>query len=181
MNLYIFASALSVYIMCDFLLLCQRRLSRQTPINFIILVIATLCQGYLLSMTCLTYNPESVFYVFVVTSATFIGMTLYSVFVKRDVGVRGSILTGSIFGGIALGICLTQFEQSGFIYMPICCLFIFIALTFVSIDTQMMLKEKRYGICQDDYVVASLMLFVDFINIFTHICSVVRKKKKGKR
>lgn len=116
--------------------------------------------------------------VFVITTSCFVGMTLYGLCARRDVGVRGSILSGAVAGGIALGFVLTQFEESGMIYLAVCCLFIFIAVTFVAIDTQMMLKERRYGIGDEDHVVAALMLFVDFINVFTHICSVVRKKKK---
>jgi FtsH-binding integral membrane protein len=106
-------------------------------------------------------------------------MTVYSLCARRDVGVRGSILTGSFFAGAALGVVLTQYSNTGFlIYLAISCLFVFIGMTFVAIDTQMMLKERRYGISSDDYVVAALMLPIDFINVFTHICSVVRKKKK---
>lgn len=116
--------------------------------------------------------------VFIVATSSFVGMTLYGLCAKRDVGVRGSILTGAFFGGAALGAVLTQFPKSEIIYLSVSCLFVFIGLTFVAIDTQMMLKERRWGISTDDYVVAALMLFIDFINVFTHICSVVRKKKK---
>lgn len=177
-NFYLFWVALAIYLMCDLCMLCRRRLSRQVPINFIILLIATLCQGYMLSLTCATYTPECVFMVFVVATSTFVGMTLYSLCARRDVGVRGSILSGAVAGGVALGVVLTQFSESDIIYLAVCCLFVFIALTFVAVDTQMMLKERRYGISHEDYVVAALMLFVDFVNIFTHICSVVRRKKK---
>lgn len=177
-NFYFFWVAFAVYLACDLCLLCQRRLSRQAPVNFIILLIATLCQGYMLSLSCTTYTPESVFMVFGVASATFVGMTLYGLCARKDVGVRGSILSGAVAGGVALGAVLTQFSQSDIIYLAVCCLFVFIALTFVAIDTQMMLKERRYGISHEDYVVAALVLVVDFFNIFTHICKVVRKKKK---
>lgn len=42
----------------------------------------------------------------------------------------------------------------------------------------MILKERHWGISHEDYVVAALVLVIDFVNIFTHVCKVVRKKKK---
>lgn len=108
-NFYLFWVSLGVYVICDVCLLCQRRLSRQAPLNLIILVIATLCQGYMHSLTCMTYTPECVLMVFLVTSSVFIGMTLYGLSARKDVGVRGSILAGAVAGGIALGVVLTQF------------------------------------------------------------------------
>jgi len=177
-NFNLFYLAIVAYLVCDICLLCERRLSRQAPVNFIILFVATLCQGYILSMTTLSYNPESVLKVFLISTSTFIGMTLYGLFARKDVGVHGSILSAVVAGGIALAVVLTQFEQSDIIYLTICNLFVFIGLTFVAIDTQMILKERHWGISHEDYVVAALVLVIDFVNIFTHICKVVRKKKK---
>jgi len=45
----------------------------------------------------------------------------------------------------------------------------------------MMLKEKRWGIGAGDYIVATLMLYVDFVNIFVHTCRVIYKKKMKKK
>lgn len=87
------------------------------------------------SYTCMTYAPDSVLMVFMVTSATFIGMTLYGIGARKDVGVRGSILAGAVAGGIALGVVLTQFQDSSILYLSISSLFVFISLTFVAIDT----------------------------------------------
>jgi FtsH-binding integral membrane protein len=119
--------------------------------------------------------------VFLVATSAFIGMTLYGLAARTDIGVKGSIGAAMIAAGLALAIVFTQFEKSAIIYMSFCCIFVFAAIVFVAIDTQMILKEKRYGITQDDYVVAALVLVIDFFNVFTHICKVVRRKKRGSR
>lgn len=144
--IYFFWAALGIYATCVLILLCQRRISRQAPINYIILLIATLCQGYMLSLTSHTYNPQCVFMVFIVATSAFIGMTLYGLCARKDVGVRLSILSGAVAGGVALGFVLTQFSETEIIYLAVSCLFIFMALVFVCVDTQMMLKERHYGI-----------------------------------
>jgi FtsH-binding integral membrane protein len=47
--------------------------------------------------------------VFIVASSAFVGMTLYGLCARKDVGVRLSILSGAVAGGFALGFVLTQF------------------------------------------------------------------------
>ena len=73
--------------------------------------------------------------VFMVTSSSFIGMTLYAICAGKDVGVRGSIIAAAITGGLALGTVLTQFQNSSAIYLTVTSLFVFISFTFVAIDT----------------------------------------------
>lgn len=145
-NFYLFWIALGCYVICDVCLLTRRELSRREPTNYLILLAATLCQGYILSQTCRTYTPECVFMVFLIATSAFAGMTLYGLAARRDIGVKGSIGAALLAAGLALAIILTQFEKSDIIYISFCCIFVFAAIVFVAIDTQMILKEKRYGI-----------------------------------
>lgn len=180
-NFYLFWSAIGVYAICDLMLICQRHLSRQAPINYVILLLATLCQGWILSFTTHTYTPQSVFMVFIVATSAFLGMTLYGLCARKDVGVRLSILSGAVAGGVALGFVLTQFSESEIIYLAISCLFVFISLVFVCIDTQMMLKERHFGITPQDYIVGTLLLWVDFVNLFNAVYKAYKWKKRGKK
>jgi FtsH-binding integral membrane protein len=45
----------------------------------------------------------------------------------------------------------------------VCTLF---AMIFIVIDTQMIIGEGKYGVTHDDYIVGSLVLYIDFINLF---------------
>ena len=119
--------------------------------------------------------------VFIMTTSAFIGMTIYGFAARRDIGVKSSIISALLSALVALVIIMTQFKNSDIIYISFCSIFIFVAIVFVAIDTQMILKERRYGITQDDYVVATLVLVVDFFNIFTHTCKAIAKKKRGSR
>lgn len=84
--------------------------------------------------------------VFLVATSAFVGMTIYGFAARRDIGVKGSIGAAVLAAGLALAVVFTQFEKSSIIYMSFCCIFVFVAIVFVAIDTQMILKEKRYGI-----------------------------------
>lgn len=145
-NFYLFWLALAGYVMCDACLLMRRELSRQEPTNYLILLAATLCQGFILVQSCRTYTPECVFMVFLIATSAFIGMTIYGYAARRDIGVKSSIITALLSALVALVLVTTQFKNSDLIYISFCSIFIFVAIVFVAIDTQMILKERRYGI-----------------------------------
>lgn len=137
----------------------------------------------MLSLTCNSYDPHSVFMVFIVATATFTGMALHGLCARKDLAVRQSMLAGVVAGGLTLIGILASWPGalSSIGYILPCCLGIFIALAFVVVDTHMMLKEKYWGIGAGDYIVATLMLYVDFINMFLTTCIVIYKKKTKKK
>jgi FtsH-binding integral membrane protein len=40
-----------------------------------------------------------------------------------------------------------------------------------------MLSERRYGLTKDDYIIASMMLYIDFIRIFYNLVRFFGKRK----
>ena len=63
--------------------------------NYFILALITLGESYMLSMICIEYTPESVLMVFILTCASFIGMTFYAFFTKHDISIFYSITSGA--------------------------------------------------------------------------------------
>ena len=52
-----------------------------------------------------------------------------------------------------------------------------LSLVFVSIDSQMMIQKKHYGIGYDDYLLGAIMLYADFINLFLLPISLCLKRR----
>ena len=59
-----------------------------------------------------------------------------------------------------------------------CCLGLFLFGFYLVIDTQMIIGNKRLGISIDDYVVGALLLYIDIIQIFIYILSLLGGGKK---
>lgn len=78
------------------MLICNKPLARQVPINYFILGFITLSESYLLSIICSEYTPESVLRVFVLTSSAFIGMSFYAMTTKIDVTIFYSLTAGIV-------------------------------------------------------------------------------------
>ena len=151
--------------------MCFGRIARKVPINYIILMILTACESYTLSLTVAQYEPRDVFQTFLLTAISFLGMSLYAMSTRKDLSIYGSVVAGSAFCMITIGI-LMIFFSAPWLRMLYSGAALWLALVFVAVDTQLILKKRKHGIGYDDFVRASAMLYIDFINLFIHIISL---------
>jgi FtsH-binding integral membrane protein len=73
---------LDMVIICS--LSCCENLARKVPTNYILLLVFTLCQSYMVSFTCTCYTKESVVVAAVGTAALVGGLTAYAFCAKTD-------------------------------------------------------------------------------------------------
>ena len=132
------------------------------PVNYAILAFVTLSESYLLSVVCAAYPPELVFEALLLTSLSFAGVSIYALTTKHDITILLSFVWGSAFLmlGITMLMLFTTHEKAGLPYMMFGALS---ALCYVILDTQMIMRDKKYGISYDDYIQGALVLYVDFI------------------
>lgn len=128
--------------------------------------------GLSLSSILLVYTGTSVARAFFITAAAFGGLSLYGYTTKRDLSAFGSFLVMGLIGLIIAGV-VNMFIQSSAMQFGLSALSVLIFAGLTAWDTQS-IKEMYYA--SDDYEVATkksvngaLMLYLDFINIFTSL------------
>ena len=122
----------------------------------------------MLSLICAEYTPDSVFRVFLMTSAGFCGMTAYALLSKHDVSYLWGVAAGAAVCMLTFAIILL-FTRSSVLVLVYSALGVVLALIFVAIDTQFIIKDHKYGIGMDDYIVAALLLYLDILQLFLHL------------
>jgi len=75
---------------------CCHKMFRKVPSNYILLLIFTVCEGYLVSLSCSLSDPKIVVMAVSMTMAITFGLVLYALTTKTDITVYGSALF--IFG-----------------------------------------------------------------------------------
>jgi FtsH-binding integral membrane protein len=172
-NFFLFYIALVVSIGAELTLMCSHRISRKVPINYILLLIITLGQSYMLSMICALYEPKLVFMVFLIGSVSFFGMSLYAACASYDLTIYGSIIWGLMSCMLTISLLFLFVRGIKILYLIYSALGVIVTLVFVAVDTQMILQNKKYGVSQDDYIKGALILFIDFINLFIYLLNVI--------
>jgi FtsH-binding integral membrane protein len=128
--------------------------------------------GLSLSSILLVYTGASVARAFFITAAAFGALSLYGYTTKRNLSAFGSFLVMGLIGLIIASL-VNLFVQSSALQFGLSCLSVLIFAGLTAWDTQS-IKEMYFA--NDDYEVATkksvngaLMLYLDFINIFTSL------------
>lgn len=136
--------------------------------------------GLTFSVYFYIYTMESLYQAFAITAGMFLGMSLYGYFTKADLSSMDSFLRMGVWG-----LVLTMFVNMWFRNPMVS---YFISLTAVGVftlltawDTQ---KIKQMAITVSDdqsrnkvALFGSLMLYLDFINIFIHLLRLFGKRR----
>lgn len=125
--------------------------------------------GISLTPVLLAYTGTSVARIFLITAATFGGMSLYGYVTKRDLTAMGSFMIMGLWGIIIASIVNIFMKSSGMSFaLSILTVIVFTGLT--AFDTQ---KIRQIYSAADDSetltkkaIIGALSLYLDFINIF---------------
>lgn len=101
-----------------------------------------------------------------------VALTLYAIFTKKDFTTPSGIL-------VAFLASFSMFFMFFFIgWTPIthtlyCSLGIFLFGIYLVIDTQLIVGGRKMALSIDDYVIAALLLYIDIIQLFLYILSLL--------
>lgn len=169
--------------LCTFCaMMCLGEGLRKFPTNYIILGVLTVCMGVTVGFSSAMYTWQSVVLAAGVTVAIFIGMTIYAWNTDQDFTGAGPYLMGAMlclmcfsFVLMILGMCGVSVAW-GIIFYDFLSVLLF--TFYIVYDTQLILGgEHKHQIGVDDYCFAALNLYMDIINLFLHILSLLGDRK----
>ena len=144
------------------------------PYNYIYLFTFTISYDYIICEQTCKYTPITVMMALVLTFITVATLTVYAKHAKTDF----SILGGTFFVSMNLfviGNMITYIigaEYSSYVVICCCCI---VFSTYIIYDTQLIIGEggERFG--EDDYILATMCLYIDIINLFLQILKLISK------
>lgn len=143
-------------------------------------IVYSLLNGLTMSSIFMAYTKESVAQVFFVTAGTFTAMSIVGHVVKKDLSGIGRILIMTLIGLVIATIVNLFMHNTGLsMVLNYVGVAIFVGLT--AYDTQ---KVKQmlmdYGECEMGHklaVLASLTLYLDFVNLFLYMLRILGNRK----
>jgi FtsH-binding integral membrane protein len=154
---------------------CFKTAARTVPTNYILLFLFTASESIIISFLISAINDPKIIAIaaistIVVTSV----LTIYACTTKTDF----TFLSGILFVSLSLLVVL------GFFYIwmpePLKLLYCFLGLILYSVyliyDTQLVMGKFGLEYSIDDYIIASLNIYIDIIQIFLYILTILSKK-----
>ena len=131
-------------------------------------------ESIIVGFISLSYNTNTLFISACITCLIVFALILFSLQTKYDFTGKGVYL-------FVLGLCLVSFGFISILFLShfMKIMYSVLGAAFFSMylifDVQLMLADKhKYSITPEDYVLASLNLYVDIINLFLMILNLVR-------
>lgn len=105
-------------------------------------------------------------------------LTLYAIMTKRDFTSGMAILVAFI-ASTFLFLLFFFINWTSTAQIFYCSIGIFVFGLYLVIDTQLIMGGRKVALSMDDYVVAALLLYIDIIQIFLYVLSLLTNKNSS--
>lgn len=164
--------AMSLSIFLAIPLLCFKSIARKVPLNYFILFLWTLSEAYMIASVCTLYDGKTVIMAAIATLVVTASITAYAFYTKEDF----TFLGGFLFSGVSLLILLAIFSFIlPFTYTIVCILGVFIYSLYLLYDTQLILGKVGVEFSVDDYLIASICIYIDILQIFLYMLEIISR------
>ena len=176
-NILLISSILFLFLFLS--LACCRTLSKTVPYNYIVLLGITLCEALSCSIVSSCYSFEVVAISLFLTIVTTLTITIYACTTKTDFS----------YFRLVLLITFSQLFMVGLISIILRLKFFYAIYTFLSTimvgiylvyDTQLIIGKLGYAYSIDEYIFASLEIYIDIIRLFLLILRIVAEASSKK-
>lgn len=134
--------------------------------------------GITLSVIFAVFEINSIFYAFFATSLLFGGLAFYGYVTKKDMTKFGSILMVTLIVGLIVSI-INLFIGNSLIDIVLDCvmLFVFCGLTIYDMNKIKNMSQEIEYESEKLYVYGAMELYLDFINIFIRLLSIMGRRR----
>ncbi|XP_011685608.1 PREDICTED: protein lifeguard 1-like isoform X2 [Wasmannia auropunctata] len=165
--------AFAVTIVLIICMSCCTNVRRKAPMNFVFLFLFTFAEAFLLSMAASAYDSKEVMLAVGITAAVCLGLTIFAFQTKIDFTGLHSVLFVAVLILLIFGI-IAMIWHGKIMTLVYAALGALIFSLYLIYDTQMMIGGKhKYSISPEEYIFAALSLYLDVINIFLYILTII--------
>lgn len=153
---------------------CNPHLCKQYPKNYGLLSLFTVLEGFAIGAICMQYTSASVWMGLATTAVVSGSLMAYAKYTKADFTGMGAYLFAAMMAliGFSFIAMIASFFMPvhGFVWVLNLCGALLFSM-YIVYDTQLILggKNRKYEIGIDDYVFASITLYLDIINLFLYL------------
>ncbi|KAG5274834.1 hypothetical protein AALO_G00140670 [Alosa alosa] len=153
-------------------LACCGDIRRQFPWNFILLTIFTLSMACMLGFISSFYNTQSVVLCLGITAMVCLSVTIFSFQTKVDFtscqGLLFVLCMVLFFCGIIMGF-VVPFGYVPWLHAIYGVIGAIVFTMFLAFDTQLLIGNKQYTMSPEEYVFATLSLYLDVVYLFSFL------------
>ncbi|KAJ1725848.1 hypothetical protein LPJ53_000109 [Coemansia erecta] len=143
--------------------------SHSHPANLVFLSVFTLFEAYVLGAVSAFYSTSVVLQAIAITLGLFVVLTLFTVQSRYDFSSMGPLLFFALWAVVLVGFVQIFLPFNRTFDLIVAALTAVIFCGYIMYDTHMVMNR----LTPDDYIIASLELYLDIINLFVAILRIL--------
>ncbi|XP_077993595.1 protein lifeguard 2-like [Glandiceps talaboti] len=171
-NSWLYWISYGLFIIFYIFLVCCEKIRRSYPTNIIMLALFTLCLSYMAGTISSYYDIRSVMIAFGISAGVCFGVTIFSMQTKFDFTTCGGLLFMCSLALFLFGI-VSIFTYNHILQTVYAGLGALLFSAFLAFDTQLIMGGKRYELSPEEYIFASINLYIDVVYIFLFLLRLV--------
>jgi len=173
-NQWLYWTGFGVTMVCMIAMVCCESARRKAPTNYIFLGVFTVAEGWMLGSVSAYFDAEAVWIAIAITMGVTLALTLFAFQTKYDFTACGGMLCALLIALMIAGIFMSFMPPSKYKMIGYGCAGALIFSLYIVYDTQLMMGgSHKYSLDPEEYVFASLNLYLDVINLFLYILMIV--------
>ncbi|XP_018413098.1 PREDICTED: bax inhibitor 1-like [Nanorana parkeri] len=151
---------------------CCDKARRKVPLNYILLGLFTILEGGLLGTLAAFFDADAVMWATGATIVVSLGLTLFALQTKWDFTILSGGLMVALMVLFSFGMLAAIF-RTYWLSILYACIGTLIFGMYLVFDTQLILGGKhRYTVSPEDYIFATLNIYVDIVNLFVLLLTI---------
>ncbi|XP_075224496.1 glutamate NMDA receptor-associated protein 1 lifeguard isoform X2 [Lycorma delicatula] len=151
---------------------------RKAPLNFIFLFLFTVAESFLVGCTVTVYKLDTVVWAVGITAVVCLGLTIFAFQTKIDFTLMGGVLFVAVLILFVFSLLFMFIPRTNTTTLIFASVGAFIFSLYIVYDTQLMIGgEHKYSISPEEYIFASLNLYIDIINLFLYILTIISSSR----
>lgn len=165
-HLWVYFTAFGLQIIVLYAIICFRKIGKTPPYNFIALGLFTFFESIMLATLTSFFATESVFICAVMALVMFTTLVVIALVTRRSFKMVYTLMIVTFVLSLAM-IPFMIFCSSRWVVILVSVVGLVLASIYVLIDIDMI--TEKYGLDYDDYVFASIQLYMDLVMIFVYL------------
>merc|ERR1711894_503403 len=140
----------------------------------------TLAEGFMLGTVTARYRADEVLMAVGVCAAITLALTIFAFQTKIDFTAMGGVLIAVLVCFVLFGLIAAFFPASRTLNLVYAGIGTIIFSLYIVYDTQLMVGgSHKYSLSPEEYVFASLNLYLDIVNLFMYILSIIGNSRSN--
>ena len=173
---FVYVLAVVLSLICIYALVCFIDFQRKVPHNYIVFTLFTICEAYIVSYICSFFPATSVLLAGLLTMGVVASLTCYAFTTTTDFTNSGAFLF-MLLVTLSIGSIVGYYLRFEPLRVGLNILAVLLFGGYLIYDTQLLLGSKAVSFSVDDYIAATVNIYIDIIQLFLEILQFFGKAK----